>query len=135
MKLFPEVNHHVQGESYKILVGTKVDLREDPQCSEELQRTKSRPAVTTEEGEKLAHEIGAYYVETSSVTGLNMDELVKLIIGGVPDPVLLRVGPAPVIPKRPECPIVVPATRNSQITTMFRRLGEVCKKIRSKIES
>jgi cell division control protein 42 len=49
-------------------VGTQVDLRDDPQVIEKLARQKQRP-VTSEQGERLARELGAVkYVECSALT-------------------------------------------------------------------
>lgn len=66
-KWFPEVHHHCPGVPC-LIVGTQVDLREDPQVMEKLQRQKQRP-VTSEAGERLARELGAVkYVECSALT-------------------------------------------------------------------
>lgn len=66
-KWFPEVHHHCPGVPC-LIVGTQVDLRDDPQVMEKLQRQKQRP-VTSEAGERLARELGAVkYVECSALT-------------------------------------------------------------------
>jgi len=66
-KWFPEVHHHCPGVPC-LIVGTQVDLREDPQVMEKLQRQKQRP-VAPEQGERLARELGAVkYVECSALT-------------------------------------------------------------------
>jgi cell division control protein 42 len=66
-KWFPEVHHHCPGVPC-LIVGTQVDLRDDPQVLEKLQRQKQRPIVP-ELGEKLARELGAVkYVECSALT-------------------------------------------------------------------
>lgn len=66
-KWFPEVHHHCPGVPC-LIVGTQIDLREDGQVIEKLQRQKQRP-VPTEMGEKLARELGAVkYVECSALT-------------------------------------------------------------------
>jgi cell division control protein 42 len=45
-----------------------VDLRDDPQVIEKLQRQKQRP-IGSDQGEKLARELGAVkYVECSALT-------------------------------------------------------------------
>jgi GTPase SAR1 family protein len=50
------------------LQGTQVDLREDAGHLEKLQRQKQRP-ISTEQGERLARELGAVkYVECSALT-------------------------------------------------------------------
>ena len=66
-KWFPEVHHHCPGVPC-LIVGTQVDLRDDPQVTEKLQRQKQRP-VAPELGERLARELGAVkYVECSALT-------------------------------------------------------------------
>jgi cell division control protein 42 len=66
-KWFPEVRHHCPGVPC-LVVGTQVDLREDPQVIEKLQRQKQSP-VQSESGERLARELGAVkYVECSALT-------------------------------------------------------------------
>ena len=66
-KWFPEVHHHCPGVPC-LIVGTQIDLRDDPQVLEKLQRQKQRP-VTSEQGERLARELGAVkYVECSALT-------------------------------------------------------------------
>jgi len=51
-----------------LIVGTQIDLRDDPTVVEKLSRQKMRP-VTAEQGERLAKEIGAVkYVECSALT-------------------------------------------------------------------
>lgn len=66
-KWFPEVHHHCPGVPC-LIVGTQVDLREDSGHLEKLARQKQRP-ITTEQGERLARELGAVkYVECSALT-------------------------------------------------------------------
>ena len=66
-KWFPEVHHHCPGVPC-LIVGTQIDLRDDPQVMEKLQRQKQRP-VASEQGERLARELGAVkYVECSALT-------------------------------------------------------------------
>jgi small GTP-binding protein len=66
-KWFPEVHHHCPGVPC-LIVGTQVDLRDDPMINEKLARQKQR-AVQTEQGERLARELGAVkYVECSALT-------------------------------------------------------------------
>lgn len=51
-----------------MIVGTQIDLRDDPQVLEKLQRQKQRP-ITSDQGERLARELGAVkYVECSALT-------------------------------------------------------------------
>ncbi|AOW03407.1 YALI0D01045p [Yarrowia lipolytica CLIB122] len=66
-KWISEVLHFCQGVPI-LLVGCKVDLRNDPKTIEELRRTSQRP-VTTEEGNAVAQKIGAgKYLECSART-------------------------------------------------------------------
>jgi cell division control protein 42 len=66
-KWFPEVHHHCPGVPC-LIVGTQIDLRDDPQVIEKLNRQKQRP-VANEQGERLARELGAVkYVECSALT-------------------------------------------------------------------
>ena len=66
-KWFPEVHHHCPGVPC-LIVGTQVDLRDDPAVVEKLSRQKQRP-VSHDAGERLARELGAVkYVECSALT-------------------------------------------------------------------
>ena len=66
-KWVPEVRHHCPGVPC-LIVGTQVDLRDDPAVIEKLGKQKQRP-VTSEHGERLAREVGAVkYVECSALT-------------------------------------------------------------------
>jgi len=49
-------------------VGTQIDLREDPNTMEKLQKSRQKP-TSLEQGEKLARELKAVkYVECSALT-------------------------------------------------------------------
>lgn len=62
-----QVHHHCPGVPC-LIVGTQVDLRDDPAVLEKLARQKQRP-VPPEAGERLARELGAVkYVECSALT-------------------------------------------------------------------
>lgn len=83
-KWFPEVHHHCPGVPC-LIVGTQVDLRDDQGHLDKLARQKQRP-ITTEQGERLARELGAVkYVECSALTqrGLKnvFDEVSVLSLG------------------------------------------------------
>lgn len=70
-KWFPEVFHHCPGVPC-LIVGTQIDLRDDPTVREKLARQKQTP-VPEEEGRKLANELGAVkYVECSALTQRNL---------------------------------------------------------------
>jgi cell division control protein 42 len=62
-----QVHHHCPGVPC-LIVGTQVDLRDDPSVLEKLARQKQRP-VPLDAGERLARELGAVkYVECSALT-------------------------------------------------------------------
>lgn len=66
-KWFPEVHHHCPGVPC-LIVGTQIDLRQDPNVLEKLTRQKQRP-IGFDQGERLARELGAVkYVECSALT-------------------------------------------------------------------
>ncbi|KAG5460848.1 MAG: cell division control protein 42 [Olpidium bornovanus] len=66
-KWFPEVHHHCPGVPC-LIVGTQIDLRDDPAVVEKLARQRQRP-VSNETGELLARDLGAVkYVECSALT-------------------------------------------------------------------
>ena len=72
-----------------MIVGTQIDLRDDPTVVEKLSRQKMRP-VTAEQGERLFKEIGAVkYVECSALTqkGLKnvFDEAIRAVLS--PNPI------------------------------------------------
>jgi len=80
-KWFPEVDHHCP-EAKKILVGTKIDLRNDKKILEDL---KGEKLPTTEMGENVAKEIQAKaYLECSAYTqeGLKrvFEEAIRTVI-------------------------------------------------------
>lgn len=79
----PEVAHHCPGTPF-LLVGTKMDLRDDPKTQDALAGQGLEP-VSEEEGRKCAKDIGARaYYECSAMTqkGLKtvFDEAAKVVI-------------------------------------------------------
>ena len=65
--LTTQVHHHCPGVPC-LIVGTQIDLRDDPAVVEKLARQKQRP-VSGEAGERLARELGAVkYTECSALT-------------------------------------------------------------------
>src|ERR1700712_2048858 len=63
----PEVRHHCPGVPC-LIVGTQVDLREDPVVLEKLARQRMKP-IESKDGERLCRELGAVkYVECSPLT-------------------------------------------------------------------
>lgn len=82
-KWLPEIRHHMPG-SIVILIGTKKDMRDDPQVLEQLQE---KP-ISHDEGKRKAKDIDAYaYVECSAVTGEGVQEMVELAVVSVIHPI------------------------------------------------
>lgn len=82
-KWFPEISHHAPGVP-KILVGTKLDLRENPAEIERLRERRQSP-VTLQQGEAMRKKISAVcYKECSALTqqGLKdiFDEAIKVVL-------------------------------------------------------
>ena len=95
-KWFPELNHHSPGVPI-ILVGTKIDMREDPKAVDELRKTDQQP-ITADQGVSMQKEIGAAkFLECSALTqrGLKVvfDEAIRMV--------LARQPPAPAPPAPP----------------------------------
>lgn len=80
-KWYPEIFEHAEGVPI-VLVGTKLDLREDPQIQMQLE-AKGMSPVTSEQGLEVAKKIRAYaYVECSAKTQKGLkDVFVKAIDG------------------------------------------------------
>jgi len=82
-KWYPEVSHHCPNTPI-ILVGTKVDLRDDPSTREKLAGKKQSP-ITYEQGLQMVQEIGAVkYMECSALTQTGLkavfDEAIRAVI-------------------------------------------------------
>jgi Ras-related C3 botulinum toxin substrate 1 len=88
-KWYPEVSHHCPNTPI-LLVGTKLDLREDKETIERL-REKGLAPITYEQGMAKAKEINAVkYLECSALTqkGLKnvFDEAIRAVIAPPPKP-------------------------------------------------
>ena len=71
LQWYPEIEHHAPGVPI-ILVGTKLDLREDPATAESLRQKKMEP-VSYEQALIVAKEIKAHkYLECSALTQRNL---------------------------------------------------------------
>jgi len=84
-KWHPEISHHCP--SPIILVGTKIDLREDAGTIESL-NTKKQAPITYEQGVQMMQEIGGIkYMECSALTQIGIkavfDEAMRAVIGPV----------------------------------------------------
>lgn len=82
-KWIPELKHHAPNVPY-ILVGTKLDLREDRDTIERLKERKQSP-INYNQGLQMAKEIGAVkYLECSALTqrGLKnvFDEAIRAVL-------------------------------------------------------
>lgn len=63
----PEITHHCPKTPF-LLVGTQIDLRDDPSTIEKLAKNKQKP-INPETAEKLARDLKAVkYVECSALT-------------------------------------------------------------------
>lgn len=86
---YPEVNHHCPSTPI-ILVGTKLDLRDDKETIEKLKEKKLTPILYTD-GLKMAKEVTAQkYLECSALTqkGLKtvFDEAIRAVLCPVVKP-------------------------------------------------
>lgn len=82
-KWYPEISHHAPGVP-KILVGTKLDLRDNPAEVERLRERRQSP-VTLQQGDAMRRKINAVcYKECSALTqqGLKdiFDEAIKVVL-------------------------------------------------------
>lgn len=83
LKWFPEIDHHAPSVPI-ILVGTKLDLREDQATLDSL-RSKRMEPVTYDQALIVAKEIRAHkYLECSALTQRNLksvfDEAIRLVL-------------------------------------------------------
>ncbi|KAJ5070273.1 hypothetical protein M0811_11121 [Anaeramoeba ignava] len=72
IKWVPEIHHHCPDVPF-VLVGTKLDLRENQDVIQKLEKIDSSP-ITSQQGRDLAKEIKAFkYLECSAFTQTNVD--------------------------------------------------------------
>ena len=70
-KWYPEIRHHMPNTTI-MLVGTKLDLRDEPNTLAKLAEKRMAP-ITYQQGMQMASEIGAVkYVECSALTQKNL---------------------------------------------------------------
>ncbi|KAF8310818.1 small GTPase Rac1 [Clavulina sp. PMI_390] len=86
-KWHPEISHHAPGVP-TVLVGTKVDLREDPATIDKLRERRMQP-ISFQGGKSMAADIGAVkYLECSALTqkGLKavFDEGIRAVLHPAP---------------------------------------------------
>ena len=80
-KWWPEVTHHCS-KATLMLIGTKVDLRDDPETIEKL-RSKGQQPISWEQAEQMARDIKAVsYMECSALTqkGLKQVRIFLLLL-------------------------------------------------------
>jgi len=88
-KWFPEVHHHCPGVPC-LIVGTQIDLRDDPAVIERLAKQRQRP-IDFDMGERLARELGAVkYVECSALTQKGLKNVFDEAIVAALEPPLAR---------------------------------------------
>jgi len=67
-KWVPEIRHHCP-DAPILLVGTKMDLREDASYCRQMMANENRQPITKSQGQKMAHKIKAYkYLECSALS-------------------------------------------------------------------
>lgn len=70
----PEITHHCPKTPF-LLVGTQIDLRDDPSTIEKLAKNKQKP-ITPETADKLGRDLKAVkYVECSALTQVSQSRL------------------------------------------------------------
>jgi Rho family protein len=70
---YPEVAHFCEGTPL-LLVATKIDLRSDEQTRRMLSAQGQAP-VSADQGQRVAQEIGAKYMECSAKTGTGVQDV------------------------------------------------------------
>ncbi len=83
MQWYPEVSHHCP-QTPIVLVGTKLDLRDDKETLEKL-KEKKMSSITTGQGMQMSKDINAVkYIECSALTqkGLKQvfDEAIRAVL-------------------------------------------------------
>ena len=79
-KWIPEIRHYMDDIPI-VLVGTKLDLRDDPIFRKDLLiKIKTLP-ISYEQGELMARKMGCItYIETSSLKGVGFSDMAQVII-------------------------------------------------------
>jgi Ras-related C3 botulinum toxin substrate 1 len=81
-KWYPEAHHHCP-EAKILLVGTKMDLKEDREVVDKLEATGLSP-ITEEQGNQMASEVKAIgYVECSALTQQGLKQCFDVAIKAV----------------------------------------------------
>ena len=99
-KWTPELKHHCSDVPI-LLIGTKLDLREDKEASASLIEENQRP-ISSEEGRKLAKKIGAVnYIECSALSQKGLKEVFDEAIN-----IVLYKDVQPIKKKKKKCKIL-----------------------------
>ncbi|EDV29306.1 Ras-related C3 botulinum toxin substrate 1 [Trichoplax sp. H2] len=99
-KWTPELRHHCP-DAPILLIGTKLDLREDKEANAFMQENNQRP-IPFEEGRKLAKKIGAVnYVECSALSKKGLKEVFDEAIN-----IVLYKDVAPAKKKKKHCKVL-----------------------------
>lgn len=94
-KWAPEIFHHSPKDILVLLIGTKVDLREDLNVVDSLEERGQKP-ITYEQGVKLAKELGfVRYLECSAATQVGVKEVFDTAIRTVLNPPKEESAPTP----------------------------------------
>jgi len=79
-KWIPEIRHHM-GDIPIVLVGTKLDLRDDPITRKNLIMKRKTLPISYEQGELMARKMGCVtYIETSSLKGIGFNDMTQVIV-------------------------------------------------------
>lgn len=85
-KWVPELKNYMKNDCKFVLVGLKVDLREDPKTLREMREENQTP-VTSEEGEKLSKSLENHgccgFIEVSAKYYKNVKESFNLALDGI----------------------------------------------------
>ncbi|ODV58748.1 Rho family GTPase RHO5 [Ascoidea rubescens DSM 1968] len=85
-KWIPEIRQHSTKDISILLVGTKLDLREDPHTLDRLREHGNSP-ISTQEGQKCSKELGCVeYLECSAATQQGVKDVFDAAIKAVIDP-------------------------------------------------
>jgi len=79
-KWIPEIRHYVK-DTPIVLVGTKLDLRDDPIFRKDIMIKRETLPISYEQGELMARKMGCItYIETSSKKGIGFNDMAQVII-------------------------------------------------------
>ena len=81
-KWIPEIRKYMEDIPI-VLVGTKLDLRDDPVLRKNLMIKRKTLPISYEQGELMARKMGCIsYIETSSLKGIGFNDMAQVIIKG-----------------------------------------------------